>query len=203
MATGIPAGANGRARISAEINGSLVLPRHPVPMSTAIAAPHASAEGHTAGPASKSGRLKLIVLAVPVLLIVLGAGLWFTGILPRVLGLDHGAHGGHEEAKPPAPPVFVDVPELVANLNGNPNRPSFVKLLARIEIAKAEDAERIRAAMPRLQDMFQTYLREMRPEELRGSAGTYRLREELVARANIVLAPVRINDILFIQLLVQ
>jgi flagellar FliL protein len=172
-------------------------------MSTAIAAPHASAEGNTAGPASKSGRLKLIVLAVPVLLIVLGAGLWFTGILPRVLGLDHSAHGGHEEAKPPAPPVFVDVPELVANLNGNPNRPSFVKLLARIEVAKAEDAERVRGAMPRLQDMFQTYLREMRPEEMRGSAGTYRLREELVARANIVLTPVRINDLLFIQLLVQ
>ena len=203
MATGIPAGANGRARISAEINGSLVLPRHPVFMSTAIAAPRTSPEGHSTGPAAKSGRLKLIILAAPILLIVLGAGLWFTGILPRVLGMEHNAHGGHEEAKPAAPPVFVDVPELVANLNGNPNRPSFVKLLARIEIAKAEDAERIRAAMPRLQDMFQTYLREMRPEELRGSAGTYRLREELVARANIVLAPVRINDILFIQLLVQ
>jgi flagellar FliL protein len=51
--------------------------------------------------------------------------------------------------------------------------------------------------------LFQTYLREMRPEELRGSAGTYRLREELLARANVALAPVRVVDVLFSELLVQ
>jgi flagellar protein FliL len=54
-----------------------------------------------------------------------------------------------------------------------------------------------------LQDMFQTYLREMRPEELRGSAGTYRLREELLGRANVAVAPIRVNGVLFTQLLVQ
>jgi flagellar FliL protein len=57
--------------------------------------------------------------------------------------------------------------------------------------------------MPRLQDLFQTYLREMRPEELRGSAGTYRLREELIARADIAVAPARIQDLLFTEILVQ
>ena len=57
--------------------------------------------------------------------------------------------------------------------------------------------------MPRLQDLFQTYLREMRPEELRGSAGTYRLREELIARANVAAAPAKVNDVLFTQLLIQ
>ena len=57
--------------------------------------------------------------------------------------------------------------------------------------------------MPRLLDLFQTYLREMRPEELRGSIGTYRLREELMSRANIAAAPVRIQDLLFVELLVQ
>jgi flagellar FliL protein len=57
--------------------------------------------------------------------------------------------------------------------------------------------------MPRLLDLFQTYLREMRPEELRGSAGTYRLREELIARADLAVAPARISDVLFTQLLIQ
>ena len=57
--------------------------------------------------------------------------------------------------------------------------------------------------MPRLLDLYTTYLREMRPEELRGSSGTQRLREELIARANLVLAPARVNDILFTELLVQ
>jgi flagellar FliL protein len=61
----------------------------------------------------------------------------------------------------------------------------------------------VKQAVPRLQDMFQTYLREMRPEELRGSAGTYRLREELIIRANIAAAPAHITDVLFIQMLIQ
>ena len=57
--------------------------------------------------------------------------------------------------------------------------------------------------MPRLQDLFLTYIREMRHQELRGSAGTYRLREELIARANLAAAPARINDVLFTQMLIQ
>jgi flagellar FliL protein len=57
--------------------------------------------------------------------------------------------------------------------------------------------------MPRILDLFQTYLREMRPEELRGSAGTQRLREELLARANLAAAPARIVDVLFQEIIVQ
>ena len=78
-----------------------------------------------------------------------------------------------------------------------------MKLTARLEVTKQEDVEQVKAAMPRLQDLFQTYLREMRPEELRGSAGTYRLREELIGRANLAAAPARITDVLFTQMLIQ
>jgi flagellar FliL protein len=70
-------------------------------------------------------------------------------------------------------------------------------------LAKPEDQAIFAAAQPRVIDLFQTYLREMRPEELRGSAGTYRLREELIARANIAVAPARVVDVLFTELLVQ
>jgi flagellar FliL protein len=157
----------------------------------------------------KGGKKKLIMLAVPLLLAAVFAGLWFSGILPNMLGLTK-----HEEAqakteghgpvaKAPPPPVFVDLPEIIANLNGNPHRPSYLKLAARLEVAGPEDAEKVKAAMPRLQDMFQTYMREMRPEELRGSAGTYRLREELIARANVAAAPAKVVDVLFTQLLIQ
>ena len=92
---------------------------------------------------------------------------------------------------------------MVANLNSNRSGRSYVKLTARLEVPKPEDVERVKAAMPRLQDLFQTYLREMRPEELRGSAGTYRLREELIARANVAVAPAAITDVLFTQMLIQ
>lgn len=153
-------------------------------------------------PAKTGGRKRLILLMLPLLLVAVGAGLWFTGVLPRLLGMGHG-EPGHAEAARPAPLTFVDLPEIVANLNGDPKRPSYVKLIARLEVPKPEDAERVRAAMPRLQDILQTYLREMRPEELRGSAGTYRLREELIARANVAAAPARVTDVLFTQMLIQ
>jgi flagellar protein FliL len=151
---------------------------------------------------TKGGKRKLILLAAPVVLIaVIGSGLWFTGIVPRLLGLGHGQEKA-EAAKATAL-IYVDLPEMIANLNSNPHRPSYVKLVARLEVTRQEDVERVKLVMPRLQDLFQTYLREMRPEELRGSAGTYRLREELIGRANLAAAPARISDVLFIQMMIQ
>ncbi|HUB13902.1 MAG TPA: flagellar basal body-associated FliL family protein [Acetobacteraceae bacterium] len=156
-------------------------------------------EGEAAPPPAL-GRRKLILLAGPLGFAGLLAGLWFSGMLPRWLGLSH-PPAAAVQAAPQA--IFIDLPEMVANLNGNPRRPSYIKLVARIEVARPEDADRVRQAMPRLQDLFQTYLREMRPEELRGSAGVYRLREELIARADAAAAPARITDVLFTQMLIQ
>jgi flagellar protein FliL len=156
-----------------------------------------------AAPPKKAGKGKLIIMvAVPVVLLLAGAGLWFSGILPHALGMDKPAEHAEEAAKL-VPPTYVDVPEMVANLNSTTHKPSYVKLTARIEVPRPEDAEKVKAALPRLQDMMQTYLREMRPEELRGSAGTYRLREELLVRANAAVAPAKISDVLFTQMLVQ
>jgi len=152
--------------------------------------------------ASSGGKRKLILLTAPVLAVGLGAGLWSIGVLPRLLGIQHRTQITTEQAKP-ATPIYVDVPELIANLNSNPVRPSYVKLDARLEVTKQDDVERVKAAMPRLQDLFLTYIREMRPQELRGSAGIYRLREELLARANLAAAPAHITDVLFTQMLVQ
>jgi flagellar FliL protein len=147
------------------------------------------------------GRRKLLLLAVPAVLAAAGGGLWFGGVLPPLLGM-----GGHAAAGKPAAgpaPVFLDMPEIVANLNAGPRRTSYIKLHSRLELGRAEDADTVKAAMPRLLDMFQTYLRDMSPEELRGSAGTYRLREELIARANAAVAPARVVDVLFTEMLVQ
>lgn len=159
-----------------------------------------------AAPRKKGGKKKLVLLAVPVVLLAAGAGLWFSGILPGLLGMGPKPapmQAADQPAMAPKPPVFVDLPEMVANLNVGARRTAFIKLHARIEISRAEDQPVVAAAMPRLQDMFQTYLRETRPEELRGSAGTWRLREELVARANIAASPAHVTDVLFTEMLVQ
>jgi flagellar protein FliL len=97
----------------------------------------------------------------------------------------------------------VDLPEIVSNLNAGPRRTAFVRLKAQLVLANSADEAAVTATEPRIQDLFQTYLRDMRPDELRGSAGSYRLREELMARANIAVAPARVTEILFIELLVQ
>ncbi len=165
-----------------------------------------TSEGVEEAKAGGGGRRKLILLAVPVLLAAIGAGLWFTGVLPRLLGLHHTATpAANAEAKAveAIKPVYADVPEIITNLDTGGRRQSYVKLKARLELAKAADQTIIAAAMPRILDIFQTYLREMHPDELRGSSGTYRLREEMIARANLAAQPARIVDILFEELLVQ
>jgi flagellar FliL protein len=207
-------------------------PRHDdrtVPVAKDKAADKAAEQAGGKAPKAGGGKKKLLMLAVPVVLLLAGAGLWFSGILPGMLGMGateeahaaepeagHGGGGGHGAAPAahgaapaPAAPgggraaVFFDMPEIVANLNAPGRRASYIKLRSKLELAKAEDSVALTAAMPRLLDLFTTYLREIRPEELRGSAGTQRLREELMARANLVAAPVRINDVLFQEILVQ
>ncbi len=157
--------------------------------------------------AKKGGKKKLIVIVLGVV-IALGTGGWFSGLIP---GLLHGkerehdtaASGdGHEVALTNAP-VFIDVPEMIANLNSGGRRAAYIKLKAKLELARKEDLVTVQNAMPRVVDLFQGYLREMRPEELRGTAGTYRLREELVARTNIAATPAKVLDVLIVELLVQ
>ena len=152
----------------------------------------------TAAAPNKTGKRKLL-LAAPVLAAVLGGGAWASGMVPRLFG--------SVEVLAPEPvnraPVFMELPEIVANLNAGARRTSFIKLKARLELARAEDQPVVQAAMPRILDLFQTYLREMRPEELRGTASTYRLREELIARTNIAAHPARVVGVLFTELLVQ
>jgi len=125
---------------------------------------------------------------------------WFSGMLGSPPPPETSA-----EPAPPPPrqPAFVQVPDITANLNAAGRRPTFIRLRSQIEVLGQEDAAALQAALPRIVDLFTTYLREMRPEELRGSAGTHRLREELMARANIIAHPVRVTDVLFQEILVQ
>ncbi len=207
-----------------------------------VSKPKAPDNAESAPEGKAGGKKKLILIALPVLLLGAGAGLWFSGILPGLLGMGgeaeqaeagHGATapgghggghaapaaahggGGHGAAAPgghgapaPAPrapgaPNYFDMPELVANLNAPGRRASYIKVRSKLELARADDAGAVQAAMPRLLDLFTTYMRELRPEELRGSAGTQRLREELMARANIALGAPKVTDVLFQEILVQ
>lgn len=156
-------------------------------------------------PAKKGKSRLLIIIGGVVLLAGGGAGAAFFLKLPPFGGgaTMHEEAGGTPGVVPGAPPIFVEIPDIVANLNAGARRPSFVRLKARLEVARQQDVAITTAAMPRLQDLFTTYLREMRPEELRGSIGTQRLREELLARANLATRAGTVTDVLFVELIVQ
>ena len=159
-------------------------------------------EAEEAAPAKKGGKKKLL-LAVPVVLVAIGAGLWFSGVLPGLLGMKGKPASAQLAAKHTGAPVYIDVPELITNLNVPGRRQSYLKLHAKLELGGPEDMAPVTAAMPRILDLFQTYLRDMRPEELRGSEGSYRLREELIGRAAVAVAPAHIQNVLFEELIIQ
>jgi flagellar FliL protein len=162
----------------------------------------AEAEGGAAGPPKRGGKKKLILLALPLLLVCAGAGAYFAGLLPFAPKAEPAAQTA-ETTPANRQPVFIAMPEIVANLNAPGRRQAFIRLRSQVEVAGQQDAAALQVAMPRIVDLFTTYLREMRPEELRGSAGTHRLREELIARANVAASPARVTNVLFTEIIVQ
>src|SRR5471032_2641310 len=100
-------------------------------------------------PTKAAGKKKLILIAAPVLLLLLvGAGLWFSGILPHVLGMEKHEEKAAEAARP-VPPSYIDIPEMVANLNSGSHKPAYVKVAARVEVPKPDDVDKVKAALPR------------------------------------------------------
>uniref|UniRef100_UPI000576FF75 flagellar basal body-associated protein FliL n=3 Tax=Bradyrhizobium TaxID=374 RepID=UPI000576FF75 len=144
-------------------------------------------------------KLKLIIMAVG-LLAVLGGGAatWF-------FFFRHGDDEHHAEAAPPPkPPAFVDVPDIMVNLAGAPGeRVQYLKLKVVLELKEEKQIEAIKPTMPRITDIFQTYVRELRSSDLNGSAGVFRLKEELTKRVNAAVSPIQVSAVLFKEVVIQ
>lgn len=162
----------------------------------------------------KKKKLFIIIGAVVVLLIGGGAGAYFMGFLDGLLGktAEHGeqAAGEHGEAAPaldehgnPIASVFLPIPDMIVNLNSTDSTPRYLRLSVQLELKNEADKLKVEAVMPRVIDQFQTYLRELRVRDLRGSAGIYRLQMELLARVNEAAHPVVVQDVLFQEILIQ
>lgn len=98
---------------------------------------------------------------------------------------------------------FLKMPDMIVNLNTDGNAPRFLRLAVQLEIADEGDVQQVIAVMPRVVDQFQTYLRELRVRDLRGSAGIYRLQIELLKRVNRAASPAEVKDVLFQEILIQ
>jgi flagellar protein FliL len=136
----------------------------------------------------------------------------FGGLAFAVLGggaaaglfLFHGTKTEHHTAPAVKPAVFVDMPDVLVNLsNTSSDRTQYLKIKIVLEVPDQAVATEIQPLMPRVMDAFQTYLRQLRPSDLEGSAGLYRLREELTRRVNTAVAPGHVNAVLFKEIIIQ
>lgn len=173
---------------------------------------------------SVGGKKKLIIILAAVLLLIGGgAGAYFGGLLgggkdkaQEAAPVEEAADDGKGGAAPKdgAPkydehgnliggPVFYEMPEFLVNLSTTGQKVSFLKMKVTLELAGPQSVPVVEANKPRISDAFNTYLRELRASDLSGSAGIYRLREELLTRVNKAIHPEQVKDILFSEIIVQ
>ena len=162
-------------------------------------------EGDRDPPKKFAGKKLVLFIVLPILLLFGGgAALTMGGLLDLKDEKEAEVAETSEKKKPTiTQTVFYDLPVLLVNLNSKSRRPSFLKLTLSLELDDAAHVARIQSLQPRIIDNFQVYLRELRVDDLRGSAGIYRLREELLARVNASIHPADVKNVLFKEVLVQ
>lgn len=171
-------------------------------MAEAAAADGPETEGTEGAGAAKRGLIggilgkilglnKFVLMGVAAGVLALAAGGYF------FLGKSH----GNVVEAPKA--LFYDLPDMTVNLSASPDRPQYLRMKITLEVESTQLVEAIKPVMPRVIDTFQTHLRELRITDLEGSAGLFRLREELTRRVNLAIAPNRIRAVLFREIVVQ
>ncbi|MDO8607196.1 MAG: flagellar basal body-associated FliL family protein [Phaeospirillum sp.] len=153
---------------------------------------------------------KILIIVLPILLLLgAGAGVYFSGLLDKFMGkkADEQQEAAPTAAPPPSKAVqaaaFMDLPEMLVNLQTTGRKQAFLKLRVALELEAITDQPRVEQMLPRIVDNFQVYLRELRIEDLQGASGMHLLREELLTRVNAAVKPVKVSDVLFKEMLVQ
>jgi flagellar FliL protein len=184
------------------------------------------AEGEAPAKKKMSGKTLVLFIILPAVLVLGGGGAAAFLLLGGGGGEQHAeaneghgkAKGGHgeEEGAGEAVPgpngtmimhgddvVFVTLPEMLVNIQGPEGRPAYLKLKLTLEAPDDATVAALGEHIPRVTDQFNGFLREMRTDDLAGSAGAYRLRLELLRRVNLVIAPMQVNAVLIEEMLVQ
>jgi flagellar FliL protein len=171
-------------------------------------------EGAAEAEAPKKGFVKKLLGSRKMLMIVGGGALLLLGGVGAGLyffvfaGPSAAEQAKMAAAAPPIPVVppsvaFFDMPDIVVNIQSADGSPAYLKLSVALEMASADEKAAIQALSPRIIDQFQGYLRELRVDDLHGSAGVLRLKEELLRRINVAAAPYPVKDVLLKEMIVQ
>ncbi|MBA3050129.1 MAG: flagellar basal body-associated FliL family protein [Alphaproteobacteria bacterium] len=190
------------------------------------------AEGEDGAPPKKKLPLLFIVIPAALVVLGGGGAAAFFMMQPKPAAAEDGGHGaekkgGHDKkaekkggghgapadgpadaslgviAEGPDGVTFFTLPDMVVNIQSPDGRPTFLKLKLTLETHDAAVAEQLQGEMPRMQDMFQGFLRELRPEDLAGSSGSFQLRAEILRRVNLIAAPGKVDAVLIEEMLVQ
>ena len=160
-------------------------------------------DGEGAPPAKKprfSKKMLIIIGAVLLLVIGGGAAAYFmlSGSSQKGKGEEHAAEEHSEEAA-----TYVDAPAMVVNLRGADGTSRFLKIRFTLVPETAAKGEVIKTKLPLIIDSLQPFLRELRPEDLAGSAAVFRIKEEMLVRATAAMGPHVVKDILIQDLIQQ
>jgi flagellar FliL protein len=165
-----------------------------------------SADGEGAAEEPKKGFGKKFLLIAGagglVLLLVIGGGVYY------FFFMGSGEETQTAEAKPEIPltppeVAYYDVPDIIVNIQTADGSPAYLKVGLSLELDNQEEKAGMQALMPRVVDQFQGYLRELRVDDLKGSAGVMRLKEELLRRINVAAAPYKVRDVLLKEMIIQ
>jgi flagellar FliL protein len=153
--------------------------------------------------APKSGKKKLVMIGGALALVaVLGGGGWFF-FLKKKPAEEVTAEQAAAAAKKLI--TFVEMKDMMVGISAGPqqDRQPILKIKVALEIADPKTADQVKPLLPRVEDAFQVFMRELRPSDLDGSAGMYRLKEELLRRVNVTVYPAKVDAVLFKELLLQ
>lgn len=163
-------------------------------------APDGEGDGEEgAAPAAGGGKKKLIIIVAAALLLAGGGGGGFMFMRSRA------AHAEKAASEQKMPVAFMDVREMTMNLMPEPGQtqPRFLKLKVALEVRDSKVASEIQPLMPRVEDTFQVFVRDLRVGDFEAAGGTYRLREELLRRVNVAVYPAKVDAVLFKDFVIQ
>lgn len=154
--------------------------------------------GDAVAPAPKKKKMLLIISVVVALVgILVAVGVVF------FMGGEKKAEE-HDPATQVQALVVKDVPEFnLSLLTDDPSAQHFIKMKVALELVKLGDAAAVDQMLPKLQDDWGGFLRQLRIGDLQGSANLQRLKEGLLRRANQSLAPVEVKAVYIRELLIQ
>ena len=142
--------------------------------------------------AKLAGKMKYIIIAAVVLVLAgAGTGLYFMGFFT--------VHKSYETSMQlPGAPVYYEMKTMTVNLKPSAQRARpFIRLTLQVELQGESAKKAFIDNETKIVDTMQTHLRGVQYEELNGTEGTERLREDLTIIINRIIQPERAITVLY------